>query len=366
MIRENKQTIKYLGIELISNEYDTKTPTNTLSALTIANYDQTYTNEMNGIIALVIANDQACFEQPFLMLPVTLACMIDMKIKILKENNQNLITGLIIIPPNKNLEYGIHKLCMNKLSIIIDVLDVVIFSDNECTDNLVILCDAISNSIESKFEGFKFLKTIKYRHFTSKAYDEFKINREIMAKNPYKKHLCRHRLLVNYVSVLITDFNIKNIIIEAEKNAYVYRGREKIIIMANINNIVLVRESKYRLILAATIWNNEQCINIMKRYLNAFLIKKDGDEKNIDNIINDIVSNYDSIINSYEANDAYNFDNTLIFATNENGDNIIDKAILENIIDKAILKLAVFYKINVGPKIIEDIDYLKKISKKYI
>jgi hypothetical protein len=49
--------------------------------------------------------------------------MVDIKIEILREDFNAPLKGLIVIPPGKNLKYGLHKLLMNSLSIVIDRID---------------------------------------------------------------------------------------------------------------------------------------------------------------------------------------------------------------------------------------------------
>src|SRR5579863_2405434 len=88
---------------IITNENDVETPCNTFSNLTIGNATENYLEEMNDIIALVIIDGKACFEQQYLMLPTTLDAMIDIRKKILTKNPKELIRSVVIIPPNKQL-----------------------------------------------------------------------------------------------------------------------------------------------------------------------------------------------------------------------------------------------------------------------
>jgi hypothetical protein len=275
-------TMEYYGYNIETNENHVVTPSNTFSNFTIGNAEQQYTTDMNDIIAVIVNNKQSCYEQPYLLNPCTLDAMINIRLEILKKDFNSSIRGLIIIPPSKNLHYGLSKLLMNSLSIIMDRLDIVIFGDYttaECEKNLNNIHNLLLFSKDSKFTGLKFLKTIEYRHFTNAAYENFRKIRKITAKNDYVKHVYNYKTLKIFVDALLYDHAIENIVLEIKKHGDVYNKKEKA--LAGFMQFDVIKDNRYYFVIAhAGCWSDQECKKIILDIIKNYAINYQEDEAN--------------------------------------------------------------------------------------
>lgn len=302
--------IIYQGSEITSNDNHLVTPHNDFT-FTIGNYEQTYSEDMNDIIALVINNGNQYFEQHYLFTITTLDAMIDIKKTLLKNNPKMFVTGLIIIPPNKELQAGINKLYMNKLSQIIDILDIVIFGGNNFEPNLSQIYNVVLNSVESAYEGFKLLHTVYYRHFSEAAYESFKVKRTINHKNDYEKYLCDHAKLQLFVDNLIFKCQIENVVLEMKKGANVYNEKDRLLM--NYAGFDIIKDNKYYFVISKTQWKPGECVNIMTNYIKECAFQCDDEDITI--LIQSIIQNHNAMIKSdyvWNTKIKFNDDNSLI------------------------------------------------------
>lgn len=303
-------TITYKDHLINTNENDTKTPVNTFTE-TIENHQQFYPASMNGIIAVVIINDRSCFEQPFTFKPTTQGAMIKIKTDLMKNNPNVQITGLIIMPPKAKLSDAFNKLNMNKLSIVMNILDIVIFgNEDEYESNLNLIAHILKESKNDLFGGFKFIELIKFRQFTEKAFDDFQTKRTIGYKNTYEKSLCDYKKLRNFVDYLAFELRFTNIVLEMKKKSDIYDEQNKL--LAEYGGMDIIKDNKYYFVMASTHWNEEECSKILHRMLKLYTTNYDAEKAT--NRIMDMIKNYEQILASMENNHDFEYGTEFVFS----------------------------------------------------